>query len=239
MKKLQRANSLIPGGTQIFQRMFTRLGCSGRPPHFVTKFFRYANLTHTIRLRDEVCHARLSDLLCGAPLRVFEAVAAILLARMYRRRLPPEFALAYREYSLSAATRRRIHRLRTVRGRKQEHAPAGRHSHLDPVFDRLNASYFGGTLQRPRLAWSKRPWRSQYGCYDPALGQIVVSKGLDSPQVPPYVVDYILFHEMLHVKHPVRRKRCGLEIHSRDFQMEERRFAEYARARRFLLNFAP
>jgi hypothetical protein len=39
---------------------------------------------------------------------------------------------------------------------------------------------------------------------------------------------------MLHVKHPLRVARCGLEIHSADFRREEKRFIHYGQARKYL-----
>jgi hypothetical protein len=47
-------------------------------------------------------------------------------------------------------------------------------------------------------------------------------------------VEYVLFHEMLHVKHPLRAARCGIEAHSLKFRLEEKRYANYERARKFL-----
>ena len=81
---------IVPGGAQTFHRIYTRLGCQGRPPQFVVEFYPYANLMHTIRVREEVAQVRLCDALRGAPLEVFEAAAAILLSRVYRRRAPRE-----------------------------------------------------------------------------------------------------------------------------------------------------
>src|ERR1700733_14690477 len=72
----------VPGGAQLFLRIFTRLGCHGRPPQFVVEFHPYADLTHTIRLRQEIAYVRLSDILRDADLHVFESAAAILLSRM-------------------------------------------------------------------------------------------------------------------------------------------------------------
>jgi predicted metal-dependent hydrolase len=57
---------------------------------------------------------------------------------------------------------------------------------------------------------------------------------MDRPGVPQFAVEYVLFHEMLHVKHPTRRSGCSLVSHSREFREEEKRFAEFERARRAL-----
>jgi len=225
----------FPAGGPLFTRMFTRLGCSGRPPHFVVEFFPYAGLVHTIRLRDDVAFVRFSDLLQTAPPRVLESAAALLLARLFRRRVPAELRDLYREYSLAQHVRRRVHHLRRRRARRATLAPTGAFHSLEQLFDQLNRGYFAGSLRRPHIGWSARPWRKQLGCFDPALDQIVLSSRLDRPGVPRCVVEYVLYHEMLHVKHPLRRARCGLQAHSRKFRAEEKHYAHYAAARRFLL----
>lgn len=227
----------VPGGEQIFQRIYTRLGCEGRPPHFVVEYHPYAGLTHTIRLREDAAHVRLSDALGQAPRTVVEAAAAILLGRLYRRRPPMEMIETYRRFSHARSTRRHLLLMRQRRARKMEHQPAGAHHDLEPMFDGLNQSYFRNGLTRPRLGWSRRVWRAQLGCFDPALNQIVLNRQLDHDKVPEYVVAYVLFHEMLHLKHPVRFVRCRRESHSRQFRDEEKAFTDYARAIRFLGRF--
>jgi SprT-like family len=228
---------LVPGGAQIFHRIYTRLGCEGRPPQFVVEYHPYTDLTHTIRLREDVAHVRLSDVLRSAPRPVVEAVAAILLSRLYRRRTPRDLAQIYREFSYAHSTRRRILRQRRRRARRVAHQPSGEHHDLAPLFERLNQAYFEDSLSRPRLGWSSRVWRSQLGCFDPALNQIVINRQLDRPGVPEYVVAYVLYHEMLHQKHPVRFARCRRESHSAEFRREEKRFADYQRAMKFLERF--
>jgi hypothetical protein len=215
--------------------MYTRLGCQGRPPQFQVEFYPYTGLVQTIRLRDDVACVRFSDLLARAPVRILEAAAAVLLAKLFRRRLPADLRDAYRDFSLAHSTRRRIHRLRQRRARRPALAPQGQLHELSGMFEELNRKYFESALRRPRLGWSARPWRRQLGCFDPALDQIVLSSRLDRPRVPRYVVEYVLYHEMLHVKHPVRRALCGLQSHSADFRAEERRFPHFPAARRWLL----
>jgi Protein of unknown function DUF45 len=224
----------VPGGAQIFHRIFTRLNCQGRPPQFVVEFHPYADLTLTIRLRQDSAYVRLSDLLRGAPLLILESAAAILLSRMYRRKTPREFLQAYREFSYSPRLRTRLANLRRTRGRRVSEQPTGKFHNLAPLFDQLNREYFDSSLHRPRLAWSRRPWRSTLGSFDPALDQIVLTRDLDRARIPRYVVEYVLFHEMLHVKHPIKFARCRLESHSRAFRAEEKRYKNYAQAQKFL-----
>ena len=229
-----RKGNSVPGGAGIFQRLYTRLGCQGRPPRFVVDFYPYASLVHTIRVRNDEANVRLCDILRGAPLVVFEAAAAILLSRIYRRRAPSELLTAYREFIVLPRTRRRLSALRGARGRRVQTGPRGEIYDLAPMFTRLNRRYFGGRLHRPRLGWSTRTWRTQFGCFDGSLDQIVMNRWLDRAAVPRYAVEYVLYHEMLHVKHPLRVARCGIEAHSMTFREEERRYVNYERARKFL-----
>ena len=234
MNLLRRRSDAVPDGAPLFRRMFTRLGCLGRPPQFLVEFRPYAGLTHTIRIREDVAIAGLSDLLRDAPLPLLEAVAAILLSRLYRRKLPSEFLERYRSFSSARTTHRRLLALRRNRGRRVAERPHGKVHDLAPLFDELNGRYFAGVLIPPRLAWSVRPWRSMLGCYDPALNQIVISGDLDRQNVPKHVVEYVLYHEMLHLKHPLKYSRCRLQSHSPQFRAEEKRFSQYDQARRFL-----
>ena len=237
MKLSNQRWRIVPGGERIFQRIYTRLGCEGRPPHFIVEYHPYADLTHTIRLRDDTAYVRLSDVLRSAPHAVVEAAAAILLARLYRRKTPKELRGLYREFSYARATRRHLLVLRQQRARRTEHRPAGVYHHLATMFDRLNRRYFANSLQRPRLGWSRRAWRTQLGCCDPALDQNVINRQLDRQNVPEFVVPYVLYHEMLHLKHPMKFARCRRESHSPKFRKEEKKFLDYQRAMKFLQRF--
>jgi hypothetical protein len=234
MKQRPARKSFVPGGAQIFHRIYTRLGCQGRPPHFVVEFYPYANLMHTIRVKDQAAQVRLCDVLRGAPLEILEAAAAILLSRIYQRQAPEELLDAYRRFAVAPRTRRNVARLRKARAPVAQLKPRGETYDLASMFQRLNKRYFAGQLPKPHLGWSARNWRTQFGCFDPALNQIVMNRWLDRASVPPYVVEYVLFHEMLHVKHPMRAARCGIESHSSSFRREEKHYEHYDRARKFL-----
>src|SRR5438445_10309455 len=112
MKTLHRKTSLVPGGAPLFQRMFTRLGCEGRPPRFRVEFYPYSSLVLTIRRREDAVYVRFSDLLWRAPLAVLEGAAALLLARVYRRQPSRELAAPYLDFARSDLPRSRTNRIR-------------------------------------------------------------------------------------------------------------------------------
>lgn len=224
----------VPGGPALFQRMFTRLGCEGRPPRFRVEFYPYTSLTLTIRRREDLFLVRFSDLLRRASPAVLEAAALLLLARIYRRRPSGPWIEPYLAYARSQRTRDRLHSMRRGRVLPAAHPPRGQYFDLEALFDCLNAQFFAGSLRRPLIGWSTKPWRRQFGCYDPGPDQILLNRRMDRPDVPEYAVEYVLFHEMLHVKHPTRRSGCTLVSHSREFREEEKRFPRFAQARRAL-----
>lgn len=224
----------VPGGAALCQRVFTRIGCAGPPPAFRVEFYPYASLTLTIRRRDEQMIVRFSDLLQRAPVAVLEGAAALLLAKIYRRRTPRALVAPYNEYAKSHRTRQRIQNMRSGRVRRSSLQPAGRHFDMNTMFDDLNARFFAGSLRKPHLGWSTRGWRRQFGSYDPGPDQILLNKRMDRLEVPRYVVEYVLYHEMLHVKHPTRKSGCTLLSHSPEFRAEEKLFPEFERARKAL-----
>lgn len=230
----RRHISLVPRGSPLFQRVFTTLGCEGRPPSFRVEFYPYASLVLTIRRREEVVYVRFSDLLRRAPRSVLEAAAALLLARVYHRKPPPNLIEPYVQYARSDRTRSRIAQMRRERVPLAATGPRGDHFDLEKMFEQLNGKYFNGQLERPHIGWSARSWPRQFGCYDPGPHQILLNRRMDHSRIPPFVVEYVLFHEMLHLKHPTRRSGCSLVSHSPQFRAEEKRFEQFEPARRIL-----
>lgn len=219
---------------EIFTESYRELRASAALPEMRIEFFAFANLNNTIRLRDGKLLIRLSDLLEGAPEPVLRALAHILLAKMYRRPIERAHATRYRRYVHSHEIRNKAHLVRQMRGRKHISSARGRVYHLDEVFEDLNARFFGGLLARPRMTWSRQSSRNRLGHYDPAHDSIVISRIFDHPAVPRYAVEYIVYHEMLHLKHPVQLRGSRRCVHSREFLLEERQFPQLEGARRFL-----
>jgi hypothetical protein len=219
---------------EIFQESYRELRLRTPVPELNIEFFAFANVTSTIRLRNGKLLVRLSDLLEGAPEAVLESIAHILLAKIYRQPIVREHSTRYRRYVGSSEIRRKAHLIREIRGRKRISTARGNLYNLEPIFEDLNTRFFYGLLARPQIAWSRDRSRTRLGHYDPARNTIVVSRVLDDPRVPHYVVEYIVYHEMLHLRHPV--KLCGSRrsVHSLEFQAEEKLFPRLDQAKQFL-----
>jgi len=203
-------------------------------PPMVVRFRRFTSLNTTIRLREGKILVSLSDLLEGAPETVIHAIAHILLAKLYKKPIDAAHNMRYKRFASSAAVTRQTDLIRHARGSKRYFGPEGRFFHLEEVFDSLNMRFFGGLLGRPELTWSEHTARRSLGHYDAAHNTIVVSRVFDRPSSPRYALEYLLYHEMLHLKHPVRMRGLRRCVHSREFKAEEALFPQLAEARAFI-----
>jgi len=203
-------------------------------PPIAVRFRRFTSLNTRIRLREGQILVSLSDLLEGAPESVIRAIAHILLAKLYKKPIDPSHNLRYKRFSSSAAVTRQTELIRGARGNKRYFGPEGRFYHLDEVFDSLNVRFFGGLLGRPELTWSEGMAKRSLGHYDAAHNTIVVSRVFDRPSSPRYAVEYLLYHEMLHLKHPVKMRGLRRCVHSKDFKAEEALFPQLKEALAFI-----
>jgi hypothetical protein len=214
------------GILEIFQQEYRELRPRAEMPAFAIQFHSFVSINNSIRLRDGKFIVRLSDLLEGAPEAVLRALAHILLAKIYRKPVPADTLARYRKYVSSHPISSKAHLIRQIRGRKHLHSPRGLAYDLEEVFEDLNRRFFYGLMARPRLTWSRGHSRNRLGHYDPAHNAIVISRAFDDSRVPRYAVEYIVYHEMLHLKHPVKLKGSRRCVHSREFLAEEKLFPE-------------
>ena len=218
----------------IFQQEYRNLRPRAPMPPIHVRFRRFTSLNTTIRVRGGEIFVSLSDLLEGASENVIRAIAHILLAKLYRKPVNAAQNLRFKRFAVSAAVTRQTELIRHARGAKRYFGPEGRFFHLEEVFDALNLRFFGGLLGRPELTWSEHHAKRALGHYDAAHNIIVVSRVFDRPSSPRYAIEYLLYHEMLHLKYPVKMRGLRRCVHSREFKAEEARFPHLAEAQAFI-----
>jgi hypothetical protein len=218
----------------FFSDAFRQLAPKRPAPDIEVRYYPYAGLNHTIRLRSGRIYVRLSDIFKSAPPDVHRALAFILVAKLLSKRTPEMHERVYREYACSPQIMRASDLARRRRGRKLISSARGRVYDLDRMFLRLNRRFFDAELQKPTLTWSQRRTRRILGHHDAAHDTIVISKTLDESEVPEWFVEYVLYHEMLHMKHPARLVKGRRYYHTNAFRLEEQRFPYYREAQDFL-----
>lgn len=219
---------------EIFHETYRELRPRAPMPEMHVAFFPFANINNTIRLREGILKVRLSDLLEGAPETILKAIAHILLAKIYRKPIEAVHSARYRRYTSSRDLAEKAQTVRQMRGRKRLNGTRGSAYDLDEVFESLNQRFFYGLLARPQLTWSSEVSRRSLGHYDPAHNAIVISRVFDDARVPRYAIEYLLYHEMLHLKHPVKLRGSRRCVHGKEFQEEEKQFPELQEALAFL-----
>ena len=223
---------------EMYVRVFRELKPRTPLPELRVEFCRFANPDSFIRLENGRLHVRISDLLEGAPSPVMEALAFILLGKLYRKPVPRVYAHRYRLYLNRRDFRRQANLVRQVRGRKFVSGPQGEWHNLDEIFERLNGQYFDGLLGRPRLGWSRRPSRSMLGHFDPSHNAIIISRIFDQPSPggnpTALALEYVMFHEMLHLRYPVDHTGSRRRVHTREFREAEKKFPGWKEAKELL-----
>lgn len=219
---------------EIHLRVFRCLKPRTPAPAVRVAFCQFANANSFIRLADGSIEVRITDILRDAPAPILEALAFILIGKLYRRPVPSVYKHRYRLYLNRKDVRARLNQVRQQRGRKLMTAAQGKCFNLVDLFEDLNMRFFYGLMARPELGWSLRSSRSTLGHYDPAHHAIILSRDLDKPQVPRLAVEYVLFHEMLHLRYPVKHKGTRRCVHTPEFKEAEKLFPDLIEAKRML-----
>jgi hypothetical protein len=216
---------------EIYARVFRELKPRTALPEIRVEFRRFVSANSLVRLEDNRLLVRITDLLEAAPAPVMEALAYILLSKLFRRPVPRIYNYRYRLYLNRRDMRRSMHLVRQIRGHKHLSGPAGQHYHLEEIFEELNQRYFDGLLGRPQLSWSQRRARTMLGHYDPSHNAIIISRLLDSAATGRLAAEYVMFHEMLHLRFPVQHEGARRKVHTKEFRQAERTFERLGEAK--------
>jgi len=219
--------------SQLFQKEYQRVKVAPAPECQVS-FYPYRGLTSTIRSRDGRILIRISDLLSDAPGEVLQSVVAILIGKLLGTQVDDQIRLQYNQFVNRPEFRHRTMRARRQRGVKQLSSSKGRFHDLLSLFNEINKTYFENKIRIRHLSWSRKPTRTTLGHFDAAHETIIINKRLDNPRVPPYVLSYVIYHEMLHALLGEEFTENGRRIHHRRFREAEKKFEEYSKAKAFI-----
>lgn len=207
-------------------------------------FFHTATLWRVSPLSGGGAQLIASEAFITAPQPVIEALVGLALQSrrprqrkathgLRRRTAPPDpvrrCRALVRDYAASPAF------VRVLRGLESGTSETrGRHYDLEEVFLRVNAASFGGRVGRPFLTWNRAVTRRKLGHYQPGTDTVMLSLTLDSATVPAFVVDFVMYHELLHKHLGVGMKNGRQRAHTAAFRRAEKAFPRYEEAQAFL-----
>lgn len=184
----------------------------------------------SVRRRDQAYHVRLNHIFLGADERTIKAVAEFISGNS--KRASGIIRGFIREHSC------RIRQKAAPKTRKTRIRHQGRYFNLMDSFEALNNSYFEGCVKCP-ITWGRRIKRTRFrsirlGSYSSAANIIRISPLLDREFVPQYVLESIIYHEMLHsilgFKHVGGRRLS----HYAEFKEMEKRYIHQEKAKAWI-----
>jgi len=203
-------------------------------PDIEVRFYPYIGINHTIRVRDGKIFVRIAEICRAMPPNSQKALAYILVAKLLRKKVSPEAREIYSSFIKTQEIRALATENKRARGRKIISSANGDFYNLDEMFASLNGNYFQDKLPKPVLSWSARKTYRILGHHDSTHETVIISKSLDDKKVPKYVVEYVLFHEMLHIFHPTEHRNGRRFNHTPQFRCNERKYAYFEEAENWI-----
>lgn len=208
----------------FYEEAFQTFDASRKPLEIQIRFYPYIGINHTIRVRNGKVFVRIAEICREMPLAAQKALAFILVAKLLRKKVPPRARQIYSDFIKTEEIRGKATENKRRRGRKIITSARGDFYDLDEIFGNLNETYFKNTLPKPVLTWSSRKTYRILGHHDSAHETIVISRSLDDRKVPRYVVEFVVFHEMLHIFHPTIHQNGRRYNHTPAFRRNEKKF---------------
>ncbi|ABJ75937.1 M48 family metallopeptidase [Leptospira borgpetersenii] len=189
------------------------------------KFFPYSNLGSSIRISSGKLEFKIHSFYLKSEPGNLEAVIDLLLYKLLKQPIPDELKSMIRKFYESHTTQNR-----TNKNKKRIERSPIRNQKLRLILENINQSYLKIDLSDLEIFWGKSKSTTRLGHYDPTHKMIVINPILSLESVPNFVLEYIVFHELLHVHFPIIRKKGRNVIHSREFKTFEKKFSDYKRA---------
>ena len=216
--------------SRVFDSVSRELGV-GRSS---ASFRRYAELKHTWCRRDGSTSYQISDYMENVPEDVIESLAWYLVSKAFDIDMPDGKPRQYIECIGSKEFWQSRRDLYLSRARNLSVDPQGMHRDLKIVFDYVNSSYFRDKIREPTLAWVRESPAKRLGFYFEPLNILAVNRAFDSEGVPRFVLEFVVYHELLHHVDAVSGRRNRRVHHTKRFREQERMFSSYAEAEKWL-----
>jgi len=105
---------------------------------------------------------------------------------------------------------------------------------LENSFDRINKKYFYDLIEKPNLRWGSDSL-SKLGYYEYQTDTITISSVFR--EAPLHLLDYVMYHEMLHKKHKFEVKNGRSYHHTSEFKEDEQEFEGWREVEKELKKF--
>jgi len=173
----------------------------------------------------------ISDYLIDAPDPALEDFLKAVVQTINNKK--PIYGKAFLDWARSDEYINGKRKIYLKRSRNLKGTPEGNERDIIGSLDRLLDSglLVPESIDNSFFSWTKTPNIRKLGYCSPMMRVVAVSSALDSSTVPEFVLDFVVYHEALHL---AQGYRPGQRVHDRTFKEDERKFPRYAEAERYL-----
>lgn len=176
----------------------------------------------SVREKQNDISVRLHRIFLNADKRVLDEVVSFVKKKSGKTPAIREFICKYQDC------------LKARKSRRVPLNPSGKFYNLVEIFNALNREYFNSRISA-RITWGKRSPRytvknRTLGSYRKETNTIRINPVLDSNRVRRYVIEFIVYHEMLHAAIDTALQNGRMRIHSKEFKQRERIYKHYHKA---------
>ena len=202
-----------------FLRILTKQNkkISGNPQKLMVKI-NYSGYLYRRQTVQNKTVLQINEVYINSPLEIKKSILSIAFSRRQSKYLH-----AIKTYSSTSEFR---HMNELISGDLIANCIScrGERYDLSILFNKLNKEYFRGQLSQPRLVWSSRRSIRRLGYFHPEINTIAVTQKLDDKNIPRMLVEYVLYHEMLHQHFGVKNHNGRRYAHTSAFRTAEKKF---------------
>ena len=180
------------------QEIFRNIGKKHKYETVAAEFTAYKDFKVRWQRSYKWADFKVSDYLSDAPAEVIEGLAETLFTRICVRD-----ETAFSEEMCDWVTAPRFARTKQPiylrRSRNITRSPKGEHRDLTDSYNRLIEMGLVEKDQDLFLSWTKEPNIRKVGHCSVLMKVVSLSSSLDNPEIPDFVVDYVLHHELCHL----------------------------------------
>jgi len=212
-----------------FSEYLERLLTSWKKCSFSVEYYPYRSTFVKIFRKDSKVTLRFNDRLKNAPFEVLKAGGREMIHRLAGERALVTDKVIFRQHLNTLSVPMispGIHQMKLI--------PIGKYVDLEPLFNNINKQYFDLSLNINGIGWTQRILKSCYANYALAYGIININLAFDHPDVPTYVLEYLVYHEALHSIYPPRMIHGRFVKHASEFRKTEKMFPGYIKSKEWL-----
>lgn len=202
---------------------------------FETVYFRSHTLNATLKVEEKRATLKLSARCLMQPETFHRALSHILWSRIFNCPCSEKHRNVWRYYESKNSAQNRL----GISENKPGNFRKSEFHDLQEYSEKILKTYFPKLSKPVNVLWAKRAGRNRLGSYCVSGRKILINPVLDHPDVPGYVIESVIFHELLHHIIPPEQSHGRKIYHTRFFRRTERVFPGYAESERWLREAFP